>query len=200
MTLRYRSHKERGAMRQPGRQHEVFEGASSANPRTPMEYVHASEEGSVYEWQEFEQADALNLVNQRDPRSFPIGYSSVDDGAGACVWFADAQELVAFILEVETQAYSTSDDELVRTRSVLASQLEELAHVGLDERSRLAINEAFDGEVEILWWGRFEELCEGASGWPAHAIEHFRADDEPGGAIGADEVEAFIEYLATWGA
>jgi len=142
---------------------------------------------------------------ERDPRTAPFGFYSggsfVLDSVRVFNWFESAQDLVRFVLDVETAIFDLEPEgEDAALVAKMSRALEDVAKEGLTEKCRLAFNKVSKDVMVIDWWGSFSELATGQVDFAKELINRFRdLDDDSFAPIDADEVDDFVEFLQTCG-
>jgi hypothetical protein len=164
--------------------------------------------------QETRQA-VLTRATARDPRENPWGYFGEDDSlvasAGTFAWFPTREELLEALVEAEPAVYvAPGDPAFEAMRGGLARVREKaLGRKGLSASLRDEANEVLRGEVQIGWWGTWEELVSGGSEFEKELRTWFRElvededEDEEGrdlaAPITAEELQVFVEFIAEYG-
>ena len=150
--------------------------------------------------QEFEQACAAHAAAAaRDPRRLPVGLLAGDpsgEAIGDFLWFASGEDLFQFLKHGEVTLLQLDQPDASGIRAALDRLV--VAAGNVESVSPDAITAAFGGWDKILWLGRFEDLCQGASEFASSLREEYRArrgGPRGDGPIDAVEVEAFVEFL-----
>lgn len=156
--------------------------------------------------------EAMSIASSRDPQQFTWGVFAWADGPPACgggvgafLWFAEREELLAFIADLAPAGFMIFDDEaewlelrerLRRTASSLEAKPEDaIANLNAELTSLLQID----------WVGRLEQLVCGDSPFAIKVRARSRNDweDNPEPmnsiAISQEELQAFLEYLSEYG-
>ncbi|HUP65947.1 MAG TPA: hypothetical protein VM557_11790 [Thermoanaerobaculia bacterium] len=144
------------------------------------------------DWESLEGMEAAARAVARDPRRYPIGYFGGDE-ASIFLWFTSEDEMFRFIAtkEPEVYEYDPEDAEIVR------EEMESLLDGGTPDLTPELlgrVNDILDGEPEILWWGRFEDLTRGISPFAIDLRERF-LDDGTAAPIPDERLDDFIEWL-----
>ena len=156
--------------------------------------------------------EAMSIASSRDPQQFPWGVFTWADGPPACgggigafLWFAELEELLAFITDLAPAGFMTFDDkpEWLELRERLrrtASSLE------ANQEGVIAdLNAELTSLLQIDWVGRLERLVSGDSLFAIKVRARFRNDweDKPEPlntiAISQEELQEFLEYLSEYG-
>ena len=160
-----------------------------------------------------ERADeAMSIASSRDPLKFTWGVFAWADGPPACgggvgafLWFAEREELLAFITDLAPAGFMTFDDEaewlelrerLRRTASSLEAKPEDAI---------ANLNGELSSLLQIDWVGRIEQLLSGDSPYAMKVRAGFRSDweDKPEqlktNSITDEELQAYLEYLSEYG-
>lgn len=156
--------------------------------------------------------EAMSESNSRNPLEFPWGLFSWGDappaiggGVGAFQWFAELDELLAFVTDLSPAGFATFDEEEewleIRTRLRQAAE-------GFGVNPAAAI-QAFNAELtsllQIDWIGRLDDLMAGNEAFPLMVRARFRGDwdDAPAQAslrpIQPEEQESFLAFLSEYG-
>ena len=156
--------------------------------------------------------EAMSIASSRDPLKFTWGVFAWADGPPACgggvgafLWFAEREELLAFITDLAPAGFMTFDDEaewlelrerLRRTASSLEAKPEDAI---------ANLNGELSSLLQIDWVGRLEQLLSGDSPYAMTVRAGFRSDwdDKPEqvntSAITDKEMQEFLEYLSEYG-
>ena len=136
----------------------------------------------MYEWQDRSYEKAAKLVQGRDPIVFGVGYYSNDtwpeSGIGSFSWFGSQEELLDYLVNIETQIWSHDVDEFDEERYTEQKLTIQKCLKGVDSNKELTnslrkrINEQLIG-WEIGWWGNFSDLCSGRDAFSRELIEWF---------------------------
>ena len=160
---------------------------------------------SDYDWFDEAGNHDAELPHDRDPRSHPFGMFTRDASGVASVgmffWFSSAEELAAYIREVEPQIYRLDESESEELRCAVEAPLQGLTAATDLESVPDQLNRAQD-YFAIEWMGRFEELTGGDGEWAREVRAESRSDDQemdPGRPLAPDEIPAFIEFVAAYG-
>ncbi len=163
----------------------------------------------TYDWQRLSPEDAAETVNQRDPRRYSLGYCARDVTTKLFFWFASADEMLAFIAEVDSHIYFGDDaEDLEPTRGELRRIRAEwnAGKIASNELMNI-INEYFSpGYATLEWMGQFADLCAGQGEFAADLVDVFlgdeSADDEPSSksrTVPEEKIPDFIEFLQEFG-
>lgn len=148
---------------------------------------------------ETDPADVHRSASLRDPRSYPFGYLAGDPGTGALapmVWFATADELIAFLREIEVALLQFD----ARDAERIVVSIDRVIGTTRDPRrfDCAQLSAAFEGWCEILWAGTFADLCMRGGSMQKTLRLAFRKDvrlGEHAGPIGDEEIDDFVEWL-----
>lgn len=142
---------------------------------------------------------AYRAAVSRDPRRFPWGYVAGDSSAGVLgsfLWFATPADLVAGLTRIEVDLLCFDERDAARIRRAVEQTCAATRDPGrIDLR---ALCTAFEGWTEIVWLGRFVELCERGGELTTGLRRAFRETCDLGehaGPIAEDERDAFVAYL-----
>jgi len=136
---------------------------------------------------------------ERDPRSFAFGYLAGDlhTGAyGAFLWFASADEMLDFLCTTEVALLQFDEQDATRIAASLRRAIGTTRDVARLDRH--ALSAALEGWSQILWIGRFVDLCEKGGSFEKSHRSEFRAVCGLGmhaGPIADDEIDAFIAFM-----
>lgn len=133
----------------------------------------------------------------RDPRMFPVGYFGGDD-TGLFFWFADETEMLEFLVEAEPEIYERDDAAEVteELRQAVGEGPKTLSDGLLEE-----LNQIFDGEPFIGWWGRFDQLLSGDGEFAVEIRNAFfdSPEAETAPPVPSHRVEEFIDWMREYG-
>ena len=168
-----------------------------------------------YEWQGLPVEEVGGLVLGRDPQEFRWGYHGVDHhgygGMAVFLWFADAMELGAYLVEVEPQTLDLDDEDVTAAREEIREAVSALGHGSLspDEQASLLgeLDKAARENRTYEWVGEFDDLTTGDGAVPKEMRSSFRSamsdsDSAPpvdSSAIKTDELSDFAEYISEYG-
>lgn len=140
---------------------------------------------------------------RRDPREAGFGYLAGDPATralAAFVWFRSPAETFAFLAGAEVDLLRFEGDDARRIASSVQRVLRGVETIARVDREMLSA--CFEGWSEIVWLGTFADLCERGGAFPTDTRAAFRRErgtGEHAGPIAADEMEAFIAYLRSFG-
>ncbi len=168
----------------------------------------------MYEWHDIDYKKAAELVKNRDPNVFSLGYYSNDkwpqSGIGSFSWFSSQEELLDYLVNIETQIWSYDFDGLDEERYMEQKSMIQKSIKVLDSNKQLTnslrkrINEQLIG-WEIGWWGNFSDLCSGRDMFSRELIEWFYnyhgeySEINKPKTIRKEYVPEYVKYLKDFG-
>lgn len=156
--------------------------------------------------------EAMSESSSRNPLEFPWGLFSWGDappaiggGVGAFQWFAELDDLMAFVTDLSPAGFATFDEE--EEWLELRTSLRQIAK-GFEDNAEAAI-QAFNAELasllQIDWIGRLDDLMAGHEAFPLIVRARFRGnwDDTPAQPnlrpVQAEERDSFLAFLSEYG-
>ncbi len=142
---------------------------------------------------------AYRAAVSRDPRHFPWGCLAGDSSAAALgpfLWFATPADLLAGLACIEVDLLCFDEDEAERIRRAVEQVCAATRDPGRIDLRALCM--AFEGWTEIVWLGRFADLCERGGELATGLRRAFREAcklGEHAGPIAEEECDAFVAYL-----
>lgn len=139
----------------------------------------------------------------RDPRQAPWGIytggSFVLDSVRVLLWFETQTELAVHILEQLPEVYDFDAEAIAAYRTRVEPIMQRVKEHGLTEELLAEVNAAIKDDMVIDWWGHFDELVAAKSEFAQQVVGNFRGDGKPIRSVRADELDAFVGYLKTYG-
>jgi hypothetical protein len=143
-------------------------------------------------------------VIDRNPQVFPYGFFASDMYLGFISWFKNIDEMMEFLLKTEPIIWDYEGEELENYSKAISKIAKKVKSIGLNEESRISINELVSNDFEIPWWGTFNNLLKSESEFTKNIREEFleevldTEDKILNNNIPEESIESFIVWLKTF--